>query len=316
MKRNRAVARAALLALAASLVSPIGVLWLVSVPLGLALVALRWGERWPTAGAGVLLGSASLYALAVALVGGGDAPLRFAELGWCLLVGGAFVAASASGTGRTLMDRTLIAVGGAGGVVLVIGLLRPGLVSGLDWAKGAEIRQTAAAAYTWLAANGGAWVERFGAAMLDWVAFQEAVYPAFLALGSLAALGVAGLLGEGPRRRVAPGRIRDFRFSDQLVWILVAGLALLVLPLGRSAARVGENATLFMGVLYLVRGGAVLWWIAASVVTSAGTGVLLALLAMLLYPVVAGTALVVGLSDTWLDLRGRMRRSEAEDGAP
>jgi len=320
MKRRRKLSRAVLLLAATFVLSPIGPILLVVVPLALVLVSFRWGEPRPVMWAVLLLGVVALYAAGLGVAGGDDAPLRFAELGWCVLVGGTFVAASASGTGRTMLDKALAAVAGAGGIVLVLGLLRPGLLSGVDWASGAETWRAATTTYPRLVSLGGArdgaWVERLGSAMLGWVGFQQAVYPAFLALASVTALAGAWLLGGASDDEIEIGRIREFRFNDQLVWLLVAGLALLVLPFGRGASRLGENAALFMGVLYLVRGAAVLWWAAAMVVKSTGTAILLVLLALLLYPVVAGTALVLGLSDTWIDLRGRMRRSGLADGAP
>jgi hypothetical protein len=109
-----------------------------------------------------------------------------------------------------------------------------------------------------------------------------------------------------------PGPIREFRFSDHLIWLLIGGLALVVLPLGTLAFRVGENAALFMGGLYLLRGAAILLWIGAMAATSLWSAVLLAIAALFLYPVVLGTALVLGLSDTWLDLRSRLSRARAE----
>jgi hypothetical protein len=67
-----------------------------------------------------------------------------------------------------------------------------------------------------------------------------------------------------------------------------------------------------MGGLYLLRGAAILLWIGAMAATSLWSAVLLAIAALFLYPVVLGTALVLGLSDTWLDLRSRLSRARAE----
>ncbi len=129
-------------------------------------------------------------------------------------------------------------------------------------------------------------------------------------MASLAALGVSGyVLGRLSSGYGGLGPLREFRFADQLVWLLVGGLLLLVLPLGSAAFRVGENAAVFMGLLYLLRGLAIMIWVGAAVLTCAWSGWLLALAGLLLYPVVAGTALVLGLSDTWLDLRGRLSRA-------
>ncbi|MGW8283185.1 MAG: hypothetical protein ACWGON_07790, partial [Gemmatimonadota bacterium] len=79
------------------------------------------------------------------------------------------------------------------------------------------------------------------------------------------------------------------------------------------AFRIGENATLFMGALYLVRGVAILLWVGAATVTSVWSGVFLGLAALLLYPLVLGAALVLGLSDTWFDLRARLSRARTQD---
>jgi hypothetical protein len=94
---------------------------------------------------------------------------------------------------------------------------------------------------------------------------------------------------------------------------LIGGLFLLVLPLGGPAFRVGENATVFVGGLYLLRGAAILVWIGAAAATTVWSGVLLALAAMFLYPVVLGTALLLGIGDTWVDLRERLSRARADN---
>jgi hypothetical protein len=150
-------------------------------------------------------------------------------------------------------------------------------------------------------------------AVQRWVGFQQDVYPAMLSLATVAALGLAWFGFDRLSGRFhGPGPIREFRFSDHLIWLLIGGLALLILPLGGLAFRVGENAALFMGGLYLLRGAAILLWIGASAATSVWSAVLLAMAALFLYPVILGTALVLGLSDTWLDLRTRLSRARAE----
>jgi len=69
---------------------------------------------------------------------------------------------------------------------------------------------------------------------------QAAVYPAMACLGSMAALGVAWwartrIVGEGDQ---GVGPLRQFRFNDHLVWLLVAGLLLVVAQWGEALARV------------------------------------------------------------------------------
>jgi hypothetical protein len=146
------------------------------------------------------------------------------------------------------------------------------------------------------------------------VAFQQATYPALLGLASVAALSLGWFLVHrfraGDRELTA---VRHFRFSDHLVWVLIAGLALIVFPAGALADRVGQNAALFMGALYLLRGIAILIWMAAASVSSAWAALALSALAVLLYPVVAGTALVLGLTDTWVDVRQRLASTQNGD---
>ena len=97
----------------------------------------------------------------------------------------------------------------------------------------------------------------------------EAVYPAMLALASISALGVVGYILGRVRGDLRPlPRLREFRFGDHLVWVLVLGLGLLVLPAGAWAERAGGNIVTVMGGLYLLRGLAVLVWLGASVLSS------------------------------------------------
>jgi hypothetical protein len=136
-------------------------------------------------------------------------------------------------------------------------------------------------------------------------AAQVQVFPALLGIESLAALAVAWwlrsrLLGEGGQ---ALGPLRDFRFNDHLVWVLVVGLLLLATPSGAALARVGSNAVVFMGALYALRGAAVFLFVSGTV--SAFGYVMLIGLLVLVTPVVLGTAALIGIGDTWLDLRTR-----------
>src|SRR5690606_25169464 len=107
-------------------------------------------------------------------------------------------------------------------------------------------------------------IERMGSEMSDAlfraVELQALVFPALLALASVAALAVAWwgyrrMSGGGPRP-LAP--LREFRFHDGLVWLLVIGIALLVLPVDGIADRAGSNLLTFMAALYALRGLAVL----------------------------------------------------------
>ena len=299
-----------MLVVATVLLSPMSPVWLVFVPFALLLLAFRTEDWMSVAMAAVILG----LGFAGSRPGGME---WYAPRAWSLIAGGAIVAVSAArGQGR-LVDRSLGAIAVALGVVLVVGLVRPGVLQGVNWWMTAEIRQAALVAGGILEQmRGSADPEvrrQLELAVQRWVGFQQDVYPAMLSLATVAALGVAwfGFDRLSGRFRT-PGPIREFRFSDHLIWLLIGGLALVVLPLGGLAFRVGENAALFMGGLYLLRGVAILLWIGATAATSAWSAILLTIAALFLYPVVLGTALVLGLSDTWLDLRSRLSRARAE----
>lgn len=140
--------------------------------------------------------------------------------------------------------------------------------------------------------------------------------PALLALESLAALGLAwGLYHRLSRVRLGPplGPLRKFRFSDQLVWGLVAGITVFVVPTLAPLRVVGLNLLLFFGALYALRGLGILRWLAPERVALAvllGLALLLPLLGVwLLATVLSIVALVVGLGDTWGDWRNRRARS-------
>ena len=109
-------------------------------------------------------------------------------------------------------------------------------------------------------------------------------------------------LAWGSDQSVAP--LRDFRFHDDLVWLLLAGLALIVFGLGEGWTRAGTNAVVFMGGLYAIRGAAVvLFWSGGMSLF----GFLAVAFGMLfLAPVLILGALVIGVGDTWLDLRAKV----------
>lgn len=307
--RGWALGRAVALIAVASLLSPISPILLVFIPVALFLLAFR-SEDWISVATAVVI-----LVFAFGNAGGRSSEIAWmAPRGWSLLLGGAFVALTVRSMRSGPLARGLGAVGVALLFIAGLGILRPAVLRELDWWMSVEIRHAAAVADGLLASLPAsadpALREQFAAALYRWAGFQQQVYPALLALASVASLGVAWFaLGRlsGAKSVLAP--VREFRFADQLVWLLVAGLALLVLPLGAVAFRIGENAALFMAMLYLVRGLAIMMWAGAAVVTSAWSAWALTLAGLLLYPVAAGAALVLGLSDTWLDLRGRMVRS-------
>jgi hypothetical protein len=311
--RGWGLLRVSWLLAAVVLISPISPVVLVGIPLAVLLLAFCGRDLLALVIAAVIL--------ATAFTGMPETGRAFwvAERGWALLMGGSFVLVTLVRPRDRVISRALFALAAVFGLILVHALFRPGLVTELDWWMAAELRDAAGRAFDLFsslpASSRGGWAERFSATVYGWAEVQVVVYPAFLALASVAALEVGWfVVGRFWGARSALGPFRDFRFSDQLVWVLIAGLAMLVLPIGELAGRLGENAMLFMGGLYLVRGIAVMAWLAAATITSAWVAAFWALCAVLLYPMVAGAALAIGLSDTWLDLRARLRRSLVRRG--
>lgn len=292
----------------ALLVSPISPLLLVLVPLALMLVALRPDD--------LLALLTGLVLLALAFLSGGAARGTewFAQRSWPLLLGSGFVVATLLLGRATLLARSLAAICTAGVAVAAAGLLRPSVVAGLDAWMVEQIRLAAVVLLQWShsAAATPEMAESVGQAILRWAEIQQQIYPALLALASLPALAIGWyVLGRLTGRPETPAPARDFRFSDHLVWLFAGGLALFVLAPGGAFERIGANAAVFMAALYVVRGAAVITWLIRESGASAWTWALLALAAILLYPVVLGAAFVFGIGDTWLDVRTRFRRGPA-----
>ena len=144
------------------------------------------------------------------------------------------------------------------------------------------------------------------------------IYPALLVLGALLGLWVAWAWYHRIARRplgLPAGRLADFRFSDQTLWLLVLALALLVTPasprmapVGVEALRdLGRNLLLVGAALYALRGLAV-FWTAARLAPRAIVATL-AVVALFLFPFAAGGLTLLGIADSWLDFRRRLASS-------
>ena len=274
--------------------SPLGLLAIIGVPAAIAILTFEP----PQSGTAIL----ALLLLAGAALGLREAgPLWYIERGWALLLAGGFAFGTALAPRRRVFDRSLAAVVIAGTSVAALGALRPQLLADLDWRISAQFTR-ALAVYDFETLGG----RSMEVAIQRVASLWEAVYPALLALASISALGVVGyIIGRirGESRPLPP--LREFRFGDHLVWGLVLGLVLLVLPADAWAGRAGANLVTVMGGLYLLRGLAVLVWLGAAVLSSGWVIGAWVLAALVLYPVTLGAALVMGVSDTWLDLRSR-----------
>lgn len=142
------------------------------------------------------------------------------------------------------------------------------------------------------------------------VSVAAALLPALLLLQSLAALALAWVLYRWTAREpvgVRLPRLSEFRFNDHLIWGLILAVLTIVVPgLGRLQA-LGENLTAFFGGLYVARGLGVV----AALAAAGGVGGPVAwlfgiLMLVFLLPLVAFSALAVGVLDTWMDWRKRL----------
>jgi len=299
------LARVGALLAATLLLSPVNPLLLIALPLAVILVAFRPGRVLSTFLAGVLVWLAFVS-------DGRSTPLWYGERAWALMVGGGFVLSTLVWPRVGLAVRSIAAVAAAFAALGLWGLVRPGSVAELDWWMASELRWTSHVIMGWLTdAEADSFLGTMATTLGDMVELQIALYPALLALATLAALGVAWFIAlrlTGAEGAVGP--LREFGFSDFLIWVLIGGLALFLLPTGELVSRIGGNALTFMGGLYVLRGAAILAWFIPAVAFPVWSTLLLALAALLLYPLTVGLALILGISDTWLDLRARFSGSE------
>ncbi len=254
------------------------------------------------------------------------------SIGWVLLVAATFGWLSVASGNRAFLGRALAAVLIAGTLTLLVLAFRSdGGSSGvaqmsqvfdqeLDRRRGVALAQwdERRAAPSWTAMDVRfPSVVRSADAVARWmetVPTPTVLVPALLLIESLAALAMAWALWHRLARfRLGPplSPLSEFRFNDQLVWGLVAGATLVLLPTLSAWRGVGVNLLLLFGALYALRGvGVLLWWLPDR---WAWLPLLLLLVCIpLLGPVqvlatVAVLAFGVGLGDTWRDFRRTAR---------
>ncbi|HEX9108508.1 MAG TPA: DUF2232 domain-containing protein [Longimicrobiales bacterium] len=282
---------------------------LLGLPLAALLLALP-----PRRPAQLVLAALGLL---LALAGPLDSAIGQFDRVWALLLGIWFVVSLYVVRDISLTSRSLLATLATAASSAIFLLFRPGGIAGLD----RELNATLTAAVKqqielWNAA-GAKLPPAFVQGMYRVVEMRSQVALALAALASMAALALAWAVYRRTTRRDEPADapvaplppLREFRFRDELVWVLIAGVLLVLVPgLGQGAVRAGSNLLTFMGALYALRGVAVL------VSMSGGAfglgGLLLVLFAALadswIPALVISAAVLVGLTDTWLDLRARL----------
>ena len=244
---------------------------------------------------------------------------------WGVLVAGALGLVCILGWRRQFLGRALGAVGIAA-LIAVIGMaFAPHAASRIEgvFAREFQLRNTAALAH---------WAEwfpgvSFAPAARDWAArraielqsasgtFAAPLYPALLALESLAACALAwGLYHRMSRARLgaAMAPFRFFRFSDELIWALVAGMTITVLPALDALRVVGANLVVFFGALYALRGFGVIAWFYPQ--PTLGAQLAASAVAVVLLPVSLPLAVGLGVTDTWIDWRRRVRTANSPAG--
>ena len=281
---------------------------MVAAPLGLLLLFQRPGRRESLI-ALVLLALAAWSALS-----GGDGFTRF-EGAWVLmLAGGTVVALALRPPPRgSLTGSGLLAVG----VAALVGSLAVALTS-FSWGElrwlaerhyGLQSRLLLEAMTRSLQGAEGATdvVEAMEAAFNQVVQVMSTLLPALVLLQSMAALAAAWALyqklARHPEGEPLP-RLRDFRFSDHLIWGIVIALVALVFPGAHSVRLLGGNLATFFGGLYVVRGLGIVSALAAAAGVGGPFAALLATFAtFFLFPLVMFGALALGVTDTWVDWR-------------
>ena len=244
--------------------------------------------------------------------------------GWAVVVGGTFGLVVLGATSRRFLPSGVMAVLAALLVSTVLIAVTPGGPAALRQvvATSVEVRGNADLvnwqnARAQMVRRSGtpadsattAMLDRFEQTVAGLPAMATLVLPSALGLQTLAVLALAWAVFQRiSRTRLgdALSPLREFRFSDQWVWSVIAGLVIALLPALEGLRPFGVNLLVFFGALYALRGAAVLAWFLRPGRSLLGLIVGLALL-LLLRDGAAIALGLVGLGDTWADWRRRTR---------
>ena len=251
--------------------------------------------------------------------------------GWSLLVAGGFGLACLLGAQRPFFSRALTALSVAVAIVLAMGIRGPLTPTRIGESMQVEFeRRNEAAMVMFRTAvtehpgimkrmpESGPLLSEFSLRLQETTKTGVELFPSLLFLESLVAMALAWTTYHriARTRLGAPlGPLKNFRFNDQLVWGLIAGLAIVFLPALGFIEGAGRNLLVFFGALYAIRGFGVLSWFLAPGVLAA---TLMVGFAMLWWPVLSVVAISgfvlltlaafgLGLGDTWADWRRRPR---------
>ena len=254
---------------------------------------------------------ATLIAIIIVVVGPYDG-MWYLERGWALLLGGCFVGLSIVRPKMKISDRALEAVFGALVLAAILMTLMSGAWNIVDWVISDRVRATVAQVIALLLSWGSEGLApALITALYQTAEAQILIFPALTALASMSALLLSWWLFIffSGRSEEALGSVKDFRFNDHLIWMLVVGLFLLFTRWSEPLQRLGSNAVVFIGALCAVRGAAVIVFITGGFSVLGYAMTLLGL--VIVPPIVLGGAVLIGIADIYLDFRKRSEQLAA-----
>ena len=134
-----------------------------------------------------------------------------------------------------------------------------------------------------------------------------AIYPATLAVTAFVGVRLAWSWYHSIARTpiLPPAKpFREFRFNDQVIWLLVAAIGTLLIASTRSVTVGAGNVLTVLLVLYIARGTAI---IRSSLLRASPMFIgILVLMMLALFTVIPIGLALLGIADTWVDFRRRM----------
>jgi len=136
--------------------------------------------------------------------------------------------------------------------------------------------------------------------------FQVRILPANIILLMIASFFLAVIIfrhfGESDLHlSLGCSHFNQYRFEDSWVWVVIAGLVVaLFFSFNEPMLRIALNILFVMGILYVIRGSAIMFFFIAR--RNGGIILRVLVVALCLTPMVM-FHLIFGLLDTWIDFR-------------